>query len=535
MKFSSKYLRDAYDNGVQAGGRIQYVRLFSLISFLILLIASINFMNLSTAKASIRLKEIGVKKTPGATRRQLIYQFITESLLVSFIALLVAAIMVTLFLPQFNLITGKALQLQPNLKLIVFFLGLTLFTGLLSSTYPALYLSGFNPIEVLQRKLKNAMGELWVRNGLVIFQFSASVILIVSVLVISRQMDFIQTKNLGYDRENILSMKKEGALEEKLESFLAEVRDLPEVLTASNSGNPLVGLENLSGGLHWEGRQEDERLLIDQFAVNYDFIETYGINLVAGRSFSQQFGTENTKVIVNEAAVRSMGLKEPIGEKITFWRKQVEIVGVTEDFQYRSLHHKVRPCIFILFEEGENYGDRIWIKIKAGQEQEAIGNIAGIYEKFNPGHPFEYGFVDEEYQALYASESRVAMLSRYAAGLAILISCLGLFGLALFSAERRTKEISVRKVLGATALQIVGLLSGHYARLLAVALLISLPLSYWVVDTWLAGFAFRIELEWSFFGLGGAVVGTFALVWLSVGWQTVKAARMNPVDGLGRE
>ncbi|MBX2877552.1 MAG: ABC transporter permease [Saprospiraceae bacterium] len=533
VKYSSQYLHGVYENGVQAGGRIQYVRLFSLISLLILLMASINFMNLSTAKASIRMKEIGVKKTLGADRSQLIVQFITESLLISCLALVIAITIIVAFLPQFNFITGKSLQLQPNLDLLGYFLGITLLTGLLSSTYPALYLSKFKPIEIMQRKLRAGLGELWVRKGLVILQFSISVILIVSVLVIYQQMNFIQSKNLGYDRENILSLKKEGALEEDLERFLSELRALPEVVTATNSGNVLVGLENLSGGLYWEGKGEDEQLMIDQFAVNYDFLETFGIKLSMGRSFSREFGAEETKVILNEAAVHSMSLEEPLGEKLTFWRKQVEVVGVTENFQYQSLYHTVRPCIFILFEEGENYGDQIWIKIAAGQEKNAIKSIASIYDQFNPGHPFEYGFVDEEYQMLYESEKKVAVLSKYFALLAILISCLGLFGLALYSVEKKKKEISVRKVLGATGIQIIGLLSSHYAKMLVVALMIALPLSYWGAHTWLSSFAFRIELEWWFFGL--AILATFVLIWVSIGWQTIRAARLNPVENLSSE
>lgn len=533
VKYSSQYLHGVYENGVQTGGRIQYVRLFSLISLLILLMASINFMNLSTAKASIRVKEIGVKKTLGAKRSQLIVQFITESLLISCLALVIATVIIGTLLPQFNFITGKSIQLQPNLNLLGYFLGITLLTGLFSSTYPALYLSRFKPIEVMQRRLRTALGELWVRKGLVILQFSISVVLIVSVVVIYQQMNFIQSKNIGYDRENILSLKKEGALEEDLERFLSEVRALPEVTTVSNSGNVLVGLENLSGGLYWDGREEDEQLMIDQFAVNFDFLETFGIKLSSGRSFSRDFGAEETKVILNEAAVRSMRLEEPIGKKVQFWRKQVEVIGVTEDFQYQSLYHTVRPCIFILFEEGENYGDQIWVKIKAGQEHDAIRSIASLYDQFNPGHPFEYGFVDEEYQMLYESENKVAILSKYFALLAILISCLGLFGLALFSVERRKKEISVRKVLGATGIQIVGLLSSHYAKMLVLTLMIALPLSYWGAHTWLSSFAFRIEIEWWFFGL--AVLATFVLIWISIGWQTIKAASLNPVENLSSE
>ena len=289
IPYSSKYLYNKYENGAQAGGRITYVWLFSAIAILILLIAGINFMNLSTAKASIRVKEIGVKKTLGATRRSLIFQFVTESLFISLISLFAALIFITALLPWFNEITGKQLNNNFNLNILTAFLGITLMTGLFSSTYPALYLSGFNPVEVLKGKLHISWGEIWTRKGLVIFQFAISVVLIVSVLIIYRQMSYVQSKNLGFDKDHILKFEQEGKLDDNIESFLAEVRKLPAVIQAANSNHELVGAENWTTGIDWEGRQEDESLIINPIITNYYFIETFGINIKEGRSFSPEF------------------------------------------------------------------------------------------------------------------------------------------------------------------------------------------------------------------------------------------------------
>lgn len=533
QKYSSQYLYGNYENGQQAGGRITYVWLFSAIAILILLIACINFMNLSTAKASARIKEIGVKKTLGAQRGHLIFQFVNESILLSMIALFIAIGWVMVLMPQFNEITGKQLSLGFDVQLALMCLGIAFITGLISSIYPALYLSSFQPIIILKGKLEAAWGDIWIRKGLVIFQFTASVILIVTVWVIYSQVNFIQSKNLGYDRENILHVKKEGALNDKLESFLAEVKALPQVISASNSNDELIGSENFSGGIDWEGRVEDESILINVFSTNYDFLETYNIPLKAGRDFSKEYGTDTLKVILNEAAVKAMNIENPIGQTVTFWGDEVEIIGVTENFHFQSLYEQVAPCIFHLFREGNNYGDQIWIKMKTGQEQEAIEQIAEIYHSFNPDFPFEYGFVDEQYHALYVAENRISILSKYFAGLAIIISCLGLFGLATFTTERRTKEIGIRKVLGASASDIIALLSKDFNKMVVVGIAFALPISYIISQNWLQNFAFKIDLQWWYFA--GTAFITLMIAWLTIGFQTFKAANVNPAECLRDE
>lgn len=533
QKFASTYLYNNYKNGEVSGGRIEYLRLFSLIAVLILVIASINFMNLSTAKASIRVKEIGTKKTIGATRQQLIVQFIQESILISLVAFLLAAALVYLLLPQFNYITGKQLALTSNLGLWSTMVGISLITGLLSSIYPALYLSGFNPIQVLKGKMRISFGEVWIRKALVVFQFFVTVVLIIYVLVVFQQMDYIQSKNLGYDRDNIVVLKKEGDLERNLENFLTDIKMLNGVVNATNASGKLIEANNFTWGVDWPGRNPEEFLQINPFMVNYDYLETYGINLKAGRSFSSSYSNERSKVILNASAVRSMGLEDPLGATLIIWDEELEVIGITEDFHFQSFYQEIAPSFFKLFPEGNNYGDEISIKIRSDTEAATIDQIASLYEIHNPGYPFEFKFVDDDYQAIYESEIKTSILSRFFAGLAILISCMGLFGLAAFTAERRTKEIGIRKVLGANIWGIVMLLSKDFTKMIIIAIVFALPVSFLIARHWLEGFSYSIELEWWFFA--GSSLLTLITAWLTVGFQTFKASMVNPTECLQYE
>ena len=532
-QYSTNYLYGNYQNGKQAGGRIEYVKLFSIIAVVILSIACINFMNLSTARATKRMKEIGIKKTLGATRKKLIFQFTGESLLISFFALFIAIVLVLLLLPHFNQLTGKRLALTFNVYLIASFVGITIFTGLISSSYPALYLSGFNPIEVLKGKLTTSFGELWTRKGLVIFQFAVSVMLIVSVIVVYRQTALIQSKNLGYNRDNIIVVTKEGALNDKLESFLSEIKKLPGVLNATNSSEKLIGNDNFSTGIEWEGKVPDESMLINVFTVNYDFIETFNIGLKEGRAFSQKYVTDTSKVILNEAAIKTMRLSEPIGKTIKFWGKDMQIIGVTNNFQYQSLHKSVQPCIFRLFPTANNYGNQIWIKIKAGEDMAAIERVKKTYKEFNPGYPFEFKFIEDDYKTLYESENKVAVLSKYFAGIAIIISCLGLFGLAAFTAQKRQKEIGIRKIAGASVKDIAVMLSMEFLKLVIIAVLIAFPLAWWIMSQWLQSFAYHVNMGPGVFLIAGTSV--ILITVLTVSFQAIKAAVANPVKSLRTE
>lgn len=530
--YSAKYLNGTYENGIQVGGRIEYVKLFSIIALFILVIACINFMNLSTAKASKRSKEVGIKKAAGASRKKLIIQYIGESLVLSFIALFIALDLVLLLLPQFNEITGKHLRFSFDLYAILSVLGITIFTGLISGSYPALYLSGFNPATILKGKFHSSLRELWTRKGLVVFQFVLSCILIVSVLVVYKQIEFIQTKKLGYDKDNIIYFDCEGKVAENWDAFLTEVKNIPGIVNASSASSIIIGSLNSTTGIEWEGKNPNDLISFVLQWVNYDLIETLSIEMKEGRTFSKDFGSDNSKVIFNEAAIKIMGIKNPVGKEIKLWGKNMQIIGVTKDFHFESLYNKVNPLLFILLPPlSRNL--KIMVRIKTRTEKETIVNLRKLYEKYNPGYVFEYKFLDEDYQAQYVGEKRVAILSSYFAGLAILISCLGLFGLAAFTAERRRKEIGIRKVFGSSRLNIIYLVSGDFIKLVFVSILIALPVSFVITRHWLNRFAFRIDLEWWFFLVAGFIAVVIA--WLTVGTQAIRAANINPSECLKEE
>ncbi len=528
--YSDQYLYGKYENGVQVGGRIAYARLFSIIAVFILIIACINFVNLSTARASRRMKEVGVKKAIGASRKALIFQFMGESIITVFLSLLVSFIIVALLLPQFNFITGKQLALDLDVPLLLSVTGITLVTGLMAGSYPAFYLAGFNPVMVLKGRLKTSLGEVWTRKGLVVFQFALSVILIVAVLVVYQQIAYVQTKNLGYNKDNIIYFDKEGKVAESQETFFTEVKKIPGVTRVSSINENLVGSQSGTYGVDWEGKNPGDDVHFEEVSVNYDMIETLEVEILAGRSFSPEFSDEGTKVLFNEIAIEVMGLEDPVGKTIRHYSGEMEIIGIVKDFHFESLHENVKPLLFKLKPEETL---KIMVRLEAGREREAITSLEKLYKEFNPGLTFNYQFLDTTYQAQYTAEHRVATLSRYFAGLAILISCLGLFGLAAFTAQRRLKEIGIRKVLGASTIAIVRLLSNDFTKMVLAAIVIALPVSYFIVSKWLESFAYRIELQWWFFAAAGLTA--LFVAWLTVGLQTVKAARANPTECLEDE
>jgi putative ABC transport system permease protein len=530
--YSSGYLHGKYENGLPAGGRIEYVRLFSIIAVFILMIACINFMNLSTAKASGRMKEVGIKKAIGAYRETLIYQYLGESMLMTFLSLFLSVLIVLLFLPQFNEITGKDLTLHYDPKLVFSLLGVVIVTGLISGSYPALYLSGFNPISVLKGRLNVSAGEVWARKGLVVFQFTISVILIVSVIVVYKQVGFVQSENLGYNKDNIVYFTREGKMgdDAKMETFLSELKNTPGIVNASSIGHDMTGHNSGTSGIWWEGKADDNKTEFENVGVNYEMMQTLGIQMKEGRLFSKDFSADSSKIIFNEAAVKFMGLKDPIGKMVKLWGDDMQIVGVAKDFHFESLHENVKPLFFRLT-QGDTY--IIMVKIAAGKEKTVLASMGELYKKYNPGFPLDYKFLDQEYQAQYVAEQRVASLSKYFASLAILISCLGLFGLAAFTAERRLKEIGIRKVLGSSVFSIVYLLSSDFTKLVIAAIIIALPVSYLITGYWLQSFALHISLEvWYFLGAGAAAL---CIAWLTVGMQAVKAANVNPLECLKSE
>lgn len=529
--YSEDYLYGKYENGRMVGGRITYVRLFSAIAIFILVIACINFMNLATAKASRRVKEIGIKKAIGAARKTLVVQYLGESLLMAFLSLFLALLIIDIILPQFNLVTGKRLSISFDGNLFLVLFGIVVLTGLVSGSYPALYLSGFSPAKVLKGKFVTPGGEQWARKGLVIFQFALSVIFIVSVWVVYEQMQFVQTKHLGYEKDNIIYFKMDGDIPVRFETFIEELKVIPGVVQASGMWGSVAGRTSFTtGDFRWKGRDPDKVVQFEHLGIDFGIIELLGIEMVAGRSFSQNFPADSSSIIFNEAAIKVMGLEDPIGEKFSLWGREYEIIGVAKDFHFQSFHYDVKPLFLRLTPKAI---DKVLVKLDAGKEEVAIARIEKLYKKFNAGFIFDYQFLDEEYEAQYQAEQKVATLSKYFAGLAILISCLGLFGLAAFTAERRLKEIGIRKVLGSSVPGIVYLLSNDFNKIVLAAILVALPVSYFGANLWLSNFAYKIALEWWYFAGAGFVA--LAVAWLTVGVQAWKAARVNPVKCLRDE
>jgi len=530
--FSSGYLYGRYENGIVAGGRIEYVRIFSVVAIIILVIACINFMNLSTAKASRRAKEVGIKKVMGSGRRALVYQFLMEAALTAILSFFLALLLVALLLPVFSQVTGKHLDVTFTTPVLAAMLGITLLTGVLAGSYPAFYLSGFRPIVVLKGKLRNSFLELLTRKGLVVFQFTISLVLIVSMIIIYQQVSYVQSKNLGYDRDHVVYFDKEGAVAQNQEAFLTELRKVPGIVSAATMEQNIVGedLGSATYGIWWPGKPEKLNVNFGVRAVDYGVLQTMGIQLKEGRDFSPAYGVDSTKLLCNETAVRVMGLKSPVGSTIRMWNRDMTIIGVMKDFHVSSLHDPILPMMFY-FEP--RHTSTLIARISSGHEQQTLGGIAALYKRFNPGYVFEYKFQDQTYQALYVSEQRVSVLSRYFAALAILISCLGLSGLAAYNAESRTKEIGIRKVLGASVGSVTLLLSKNFIPLMVLAMLIAFPLTWWLMHTWLAGFAYRIDISWGVFLVAG--ISLVVITLSTVSYQSIRAAVVNPADSLRTE
>ncbi len=528
-KFSEAYLHGNYDNGIQSGGRISYVRLFSLIALFIMLIACINFMNLSTAKSIRRAKEVGIKKTIGANRASLIQQYLTESTLLAFSSLIVALSAVGLLLPHFNLITGKELALTAEASSILTIAGITLLTGLLAGSYPAFYLSAFQPIGILKAGGNRGIGETLARKGLVVFQFTLSMVLIVSTLVVYNQMKYIQNKHLGYDREHVMMFHKDGSIRENTNAFLEEVQKISGVVNASTFDGDMTGNYGFSSTIRWPGSEQLESpIRFGIMIVGQKIVETLDLEIIAGTNFPET-GGNRAKVLINKKAADTFGFLDPVGQIITHRRQEYEIVGVVQDFHFESLYDDVKPCIL----RRGTYGNNIYVRIQAEKEKESIAQIEEVYQEFNPGLPFEFEFLDDNYQKLYEGEKRVATLSRYFAGFAILISCLGLFGLAAFTAERKTKEISIRKILGSSISNIIQLLSFELLQMVFIAIVIALPISLFLSRRWLSSFEFHIEPQVGYFLAAGVTVLVIAAATVSFhGW---KAAVANPVDALHQD
>ena len=530
--FGDIYLHSNFKNGNLEGGRVEYVRLFSLVALFILLIACINFMNLTTARSVKRAKEIGIRKVVGAIRPVLIRQFIGEAILLSFLAVLIAAGLLALLLPTFNHVTGKEIRLPFNR--VYFWISifiLTLLTGFVSGSYPALFLSAFNPVTVLKGTLKTKTGALWFRKGLVVFQFVLSIVLIIGMIIISKQVSYVENINLGYDKENLIYVPIEGELMEKYNLFKEELLNKPGIQLVTRISQTPTQIANGTYGVDWDGKDQNTKPMFTNAAAGFDFARTLQLTLVNGRDFSKDYGTDTAGYIVNESALKKIGYKDPVGKRLTFWGKKGTIIGVVKDFHFNALREPISPLIIRLGEK-DKWGS-VLVRTNPGRTKEALTSLESVYRAVNPKFPFTYQFSDLEYQKLYKSEETVQQLSTYFACLGIFISCLGLLGLAMFTAEQKTKEIGIRKVLGASMPSIVTLLSKEFLSFVMLAFLIASPLAWWAMHKWLQDYAYRVDIGWWVFAVAGILALLIAL--FTISFQAIRAAVANPAVSLKNE
>jgi putative ABC transport system permease protein len=525
---------------MEPGGSLSFMYFLISIAVLLVVIACINFMNLATARSAERAREVGVRKTMGSQKGQLVSQFLAESTLLSVIATILALIIIQLVLPFFNDLTEKNLQFNIGFPLAAGLAALAILIGFLAGSYPAFVLSAFNPVLVMKGNFHGSKSGNWLRNGLVIFQFSISIILIVGTLVVRQQMQYLQNKSLGFDKEQMLVIERVFALDRgKAKTFVDEVRKLPEVVAAGGSG-ALPGRQGDFFGIQFQPEGSSEILTTKSMVVADDVAETLGLELVEGSWFSAE-RNDSLTIILNESAVKTMGLQNPIGLKLSNVQQRREgnvtvsytIIGVVRDFHFQSLRDQITPLVLINVETfGGGFG-LVMARIKAGQNEEAIAAIEQKWKEIAPDQPFKYLFLDENFNANYKSERQAGKLFAVFASLAILVACVGLFGLSAYTAHLRTKEIGIRKVMGASVASTVMLLARDFTRMVLIAFVIAIPASWFLMSQWLNGFAYKISLSVGVFILAGAI--TILIAWLTVSFQTIKAAMLNPVRSLRSE
>jgi putative ABC transport system permease protein len=514
-----------------------YVYAFSVIALFVLLIACINFMNLSTARSEKRSKEVGIRKVVGASRQNIMTQFYGESLFITLISFFSALGLVYLLLPAFNNVSGKLLTLV-SIQEPVFLLGLLgilFITGVVSGSYPALVQSSFKPVDSIKGaglRPKAKSGKSLLRRTLVVTQFTLSILLIIGTLIVYKQINYMLNKELGYEKESMIYFIKRANVRAQYDAFKSELLRDPNISGVTASSDVPTYTVHSTAAFSWEGKNPETSFLIHQFSVDYDYIKTFNMNIIAGRDFSKEFpvDTSTKSFIVNETAVKAMGLEDPVGSKFTLYRNSGQIVGVVEDFHFKSLQKEIEPLVLRIEPQGDSY---IFVKFKSEQAKAAIASVERVYSSFNPDFPLEFAFLDEAVERLYNSEQKTKTIFNTFTIIALFISCLGLFGLAAYMAQQKTKEIGIRKVLGATITNIVTNLSKEFIILVCVANGIAWPLAYLVMNKWLHNFAYRITIDPLIFiyaGLASTLLGL-----LTVSYHTVKSALSNPVDSLRYE
>ncbi len=513
-------------------GNAQYVNIFFIVALFILVVACINFMNLATARSARRAKEIGLRKVAGALRWQLIKQFLGESLFVSFFALVLAIALVILVLPGFNELAGKTLAIHfTDARLLVTLFAIALSTGLISGSYPALFLSGFQPVKVLKGNIKSMGANLIFRNTLVTTQFIVSILLLIGTVVIYNQLQFIRHKDLGFDKENLLCMPMTGDIWGKQTALKTELSQNPLTNHFTIISELPVNLMSGTISVLWEGKDPKSQVVIPSIDVSEDFVSVFKMKILRGRDFSTSFKADSGNYIINEKMVQVMGktLDNVVGKPLSFGDVKGSVIGVVKDFNFKPIQQAIEPLVLRL----NKYGGIVVVRTKPGTTEATINVLGKISRELNPAYPFSYKFFDQDLNSLYLGDQQMGKIFNLFALLAVFISSLGLYGLSAFMAEQRTKEIGVRKVLGASIFNIVYLLSTGFTRLIFLAIAISIPLSWFAVGRWLETFAYHIHVSWIIFLI--APLAALVIAWLTVSYESIKAAFVNPVKSLRTE
>jgi len=540
QKLTDIHLTSHLDDEIEENGNITRVYIFSIIAVFILLIACINYMNLSTARSALRAKEIGIRKVIGAQRKEIIRQFLSESVLITWVALLFALVFTWALIPYINSLSGLNLAFSSlfQWQILAGVIALPFFIGLVSGIYPAIFMSSFIPVRVLKGMLNVGSGNISFRKVLVVVQFSVSIVLIVATTVVFQQLHYIQQKSLGFNKDYILDMAYIGTLTNNYESFRQELLKNPAIKELGRSSRVPSGrlLDDQGAQVIEGGKAVPIKMDLKYITADYGFIPTYGMKMEAGRNFSRAFITDTANYIINETAVQQLGWKTPqnaIGKDMIYGGTKGKIIGVVHDFHFESLHQSIIPLLFQLPAPKNGYYNHISVKVDGNNLQSAISSIGDTWHKFLPNVPFDYSFLDVKFQKLYESEQQQGNLFTIFSGLAIFIACLGLFGLSAFTITQRVKEIGVRKVLGASVPQIVSELSKDFLKLVLVAAVLALPIAWYFMHNWLLGFAFRISLSWWIFVLAGIIA--IVIAFFTISFQAIKAANANPVKSLRSE
>ena len=526
---------------ITPSGNVRYVYILSFIALLILVIACINFMNLATARSAERAREVGVRKVMGSLKNQLVIQFLTESVLLSLTATMIAIVTAIIFLPTFNDLIEKQLKFVFSVDVIIGLLAFAFLVGTLAGLYPAFVLSSYNPVVVMKGSFTSNSKGAWLRNGLVVFQFMISIVLIVGTVIVGQQMKYMQNKDLGFDKEQVLVVERAFVLDKKTESFIEQIRRMPEVESAAGTSSRIGNRDDVFGN-QFQSEGGSEILTVKSMVIDDDFSTVIGFEMKEGKSFSKDTN-DSLYVLLNETAVKTMGVTDPVGKRLsnvqqnndgTNTTKFYTILGVVKDFHFQSLRDEITPLVILCQEAfGRPNNGFIAVRLKSGTLSQAILKVENKWKEFMPGQPFKYEFLDDNLNQGYAEEQRSGKLFSVFSGLAIIIACVGLFGLSAYTASLRTKEIGVRKVLGASVGGVILLLSKDFTKLVLIAFALAVPLAWWMMNEWLRSFAYRINLGASAFVLAGGIA--LAIAWLTVSYQSIKAAIVNPVKSLKNE